>query len=85
VTVENFDVAATLAENLASTAEQRRSDTHVCRTVCDGRFEVRTHACGDRVRVWMCDAQSRGGGSQVGEGGTRVCRHRRDRHDAAQP
>ena len=57
-------LAATLADIGRSTAEQRRTDTHVCRAVSDGRLEVTAHAGRDRVGARMRAAHLLG---QLGE------------------
>ena len=74
----------TLSESCGATAEQRRTDTHVCRAVGDRRLEVVAHAGRDRLRRRDGCAAPVGELGEPGECSLRVGVHRRHGHQPAQ-
>src|SRR3954471_111580 len=74
----------TLPDGNASAAEQRRSDTHVCRAMTDCGFQVAGHARRDDAGLRVGPAQVGGDEGQAAESVIGVAAQRRDRHHATE-
>src|SRR4051794_7013286 len=78
-------MARTLPDRHASAAEQRRTDTHVCRAVSDRCLQVSRHPRRDHVRLWLRPAYAGSDDGEPPECLVGVGAQRGDRHQAAEP